>query len=98
MGNYLEKLRANRIRFPESHAGFLHNLFYLADSLKEEEEIRLNIEGGFEKYRECVKEERMEGILLSVRWERVNGYRCVACRAVIRTKVLLAQLDKYIVK
>lgn len=95
MSNYLEKLHANQIYFPKANARFLYNLFYLADCLKDKEEIRLNIYGGYEKYRDCVKEERLDGIKLTARWERENGYRCIAYQAVINTKVLLAQLEKY---
>ena len=95
MSNYLEKLHANQIYFPKAYAPFLYNLFYMAYSLKDEEVIRLNIYGGFEKYRDCVKEERLDGITLTARWEWENGYRCVTYQAVINTKVLLAQLEKY---
>ena len=95
MSNYVEKLHTNQIYFPKAYARFLHNLFYMADRLKDEKEIRLNIYGGFEKYRDCVKEERLDGITLTARWERENGYRWVTYQAVINTKVLLAQLEKY---
>ena len=95
MSNYLEKLHANQICFPKAYARFLYNLFYMADSMKDEEEIWLNIYGGYEKYRDCVKEERLDGITLTARWERENGYRCVTYQAVINTKVLLEQLEKY---
>ncbi len=95
MSNYLEKLHENQIYFPKAYAPFLNNLFYMADSLKDEEVIRLNIFGGFAKFRDCVKEERLDGITLTARWERENGYRCVAYQVVINTKVLLAQLEKY---
>ncbi len=95
MSNYVEKLHTNQIYFPKAYARFLHNLFYMADRLKDEKEIRLNIYGGFEKFRDCVKEERLDGIRLTARWEQENGYRCVTYQAVINTKVLLAQLDKY---
>ena len=96
MTSYLEKLHANQIHFPKNYARFLHNLFYMADSLKDEEEIRMNIYGGYEKYRDCVKEEKLNGIKLTSNWERdEEGFRVVAYHAVINTKVLLAQLDKY---
>lgn len=96
MNNYLEKLHANQIHFPIAYDKFLRNLFYMAASLKDEEEIRLNIYGGFEKYRYCVKEEKLNGIKLTNNWERdEQGYRVAAYHAVINTKVLLAQLDKY---
>ena len=96
MRNYLEKLHANQIHFPKVHANFLRNLFYMADSLKDEEEVRLNIYVGFEKYRDCVKEEGLKGITFTVQWERdAQGYKEVAYRAVIKPKVLLAQLEKY---
>ncbi len=36
MSNYLEKLHANQIRFPEVYDQFLRNLFYMADSLKDD--------------------------------------------------------------
>ena len=39
MTSYLEKLQANQIHFPKTYERFLYNLFYLADSLKDEEEI-----------------------------------------------------------
>lgn len=96
MNNYLEKLHANQICFPKAYARFLHNLFYMADSLKDEEVIRLNIYGSFEKYRDCVKEERLDGIKLSTNLEQDEaGFKVVAYHAVIDTKVLLAQLEKY---
>lgn len=96
MTSYLEKLNANQIHFPKAHARFLHNLFYLSDNLKDEEEIRLNIYNGFEKYRDCVKEEKLNGIKLTSNWERdKEGFRVVAYHAVINTKMLLAQLEKY---
>ena len=96
LSNYLEKLHANQIYFPKGYARFLHNLFYMADSRKEEEVIQLNIYGGFEKYRDCVKEERLDGIKLSINleWDEA-GYKVVAYHAIIDTKVLLAQLDRY---
>ena len=98
MNNYLEKLHANQIYFPKAYARFLHNLFYLVDGLKDEEVIRLNIYGGFEKYRDCVKEERLNGIKLSINLEQDDGgFKVVAYLAVIDTKVLLAQLEKYCV-
>ncbi len=43
MSNYLENLHTNQIRFPKAYDQFLRNLFYMADSLKDEEEIRMNI-------------------------------------------------------
>lgn len=96
MNSYLEKLHANQIHFPKTYSQFLHNLFYLTDSLKDEEEIRLNIYNGFEKYRDCVKAEGLKGINLSVKWEQdAEGHKDVAYRAVIKPKVLLAQLEKY---
>lgn len=95
MSNYLEKLHTNQIYFPKAYARILYNMFYMADSLHDEEVIRLNIYGGFEKYRDCVKEERLDGITLTARWDRENGYRCVTYQAVINTKVLIAQLEKY---
>ena len=96
MNNYLEKLHANQIHFPKAYARFLHNLFYLVDGLKDEEEIRINIYNGFEKYRDCVKAEGLKGINLSVKWEpNAEGHKDVVYRAVINTKVLLAQLEKY---
>ena len=42
MTNYLEKLHANQIHFPETHANLLRNLFYMVASLKDEEEIWMN--------------------------------------------------------
>ena len=96
LSNYLEKLHANQIYFPKGYARFLHNLFYMADSRKEEEVIQLNIYGGFEKYRDCVKDEGLKGVTFTIRWERdVQGYKKVAYRAVIKPKVVLAQLEKY---
>ena len=96
MSNYVEKLHTNQIYFPKAYARFLHNLFYLADSQKVEEEIRLNIYNGFEKYRDCVKAEGLKGINFSVKWEpNADGHKDVAYRAVIKPKVLLAQLEKY---
>ncbi len=96
MNNYLEKLHANQIYFPKAYARFLHNLFYIADSLKDEKEIRLNICGGFEKYRDCVKEEKLDGIKLSTNLEQDEvGCKVVAYHALIDTKVLLTQLEKY---
>lgn len=96
MRNYLEKLHANQIHFPKAHESFLRNLFYTVASLKDEEEIRMNIYGGFEKYRDCVKDEGLKGITFTVQWERdAQGYTEVAYRAVIKPKVLLAQLEKY---
>ena len=96
MRNYLEKLHANQIHFPKAHASFLYNLFNMANNLKDEEEIRMNIYGGFEKYRDCVEDEGLKGITLTVRWERDKwGFKEVAYRAVIKPKVLLAQLEKY---
>ena len=93
MSSYLEKLHANQIYFPKGYARFLHNLFYMADSHKVEEVIQLNIYGGFEKYRDCVKEEGLDGIKLTINLERDEaGYKVVAYHAVIDTKVLLAQL------
>jgi len=92
----LKKLNAYQICFPKNYARFLHNLFYMADSRKDEEVIQLNIYGGFEKYRDCVKEERLDGIKLTINLERDEaGYKVVAYYAVIDTKVLLAQLDRY---
>lgn len=96
MTNYLEKLQANQVHFPKAYAQFLHNLFYLADSLKDEDEIRINIYNGFEKYRDCVKVEGLKGINLSMKWEQnAEGHKDVAYHAVIKPKVLLAQLNKY---
>ena len=96
MSNYVEKLHTNQIYFPKAYARFLHNLFYMADRLKDEKEIRLNIYGGFEKYRDCVKEEKLDGIKLFINLEQDEvGFKVVAYHAVIDTKVLLAQLDKY---
>ncbi len=84
MSNYLEKLHANQIRFPKAYERLLRNLFYMADSLKNEEEIRINIYNGFEKYRDCVENERLNGIALTVQWERdKHGYKEVAYNAVI---------------
>ena len=74
----------------------MRNLFYLADRLKDEEEIRMNIYNGFENYCDCVEDEGLKGITLSVKWEQdTNGHKEVAHRAVIKPKVLLAQLEKY---
>jgi hypothetical protein len=96
MSNYLEKLHKNQIHFPEAHANLLRNLFYMVASLKDEEEIRMNMYGGFEKYRDCVKDEGLKGVTFTIRWERdVQGYKKVAYRAVIKPKVVLAQLEKY---
>ena len=96
MTNYLEKLHANQIHFPKAHANFLYNLFYMAYSLKEEEEIRMNIYGGFAKYRDCVKDEGLKGITFTVRWEQdKQGFKEVAYHAVVKPKVLLAQLERY---
>ena len=98
MTNYLEKLHANQIYFPKAHASFLYNLFNMANNLKDEEEIRMNIYGGFAKYRDCVKDEGLKGITFAVQWERdVHGYKEIAYSAVIKPKVLLAQLEKYCV-
>lgn len=96
MNSYLEKLHTNQIRFPNVHEKLLRNLFYLADRLKDEEELRMNIYNGFENYRDCVEDEGLKGITLSVKWEQdTNGHKEVAYRAVIKPKVLLAQLDRY---
>ena len=96
MSNYLEKLHTNQIRFPKVYDQFLRNLFYMADSLKDEEEIRMNIYNGFEHYRDCVEDEGLKGVTLSVKWEQdTNGHKEVTYRAVIKPKVLLAQLDRY---
>ena len=96
MDSYLKKLHANQIYFPKAYARFLYNLFYMADSLKDEKEIRLNIYGGFERFRDCVKEEKLDGIKLSTNLEQDEaGFKVVAYHAVIDTKVLLAQLKKY---
>ena len=96
MSNYLEKLHTNQIRFPKAYDQFLRNLFYMADSLKAEEEIRINIYNGFEKYRDCEENEYLNGIALIVQWERDRyGYKEVTYKAVIKPKVLLAYLDKY---
>lgn len=96
MKSYLEKLHANQIRFPSTHENLMRNLFYLADGLKGEEEIRMNIYNGFENYRDCVEDEGLKGITLSVKWEQdEKGHKEVAYRAVIKPKVLLAQLDRY---
>ena len=101
MNSYIENLHANQIHFPNAHENLLRNLFYLADRLKDEEEIRMNIYNGFENYRDCVEDEGLKGITLSVKWEHDrNGhkevaYRAVINRAVIKPKVLLAQLDRY---
>lgn len=98
MTSYLEKLHANQVHFPKAYARFLHSLFYMADSLKDEEEIRMNIYGGYEKYRDCVKKEKLNGIKLTSNWERdEQGYRVAAYHAVIKPKVFLAQLYKYCV-
>lgn len=61
MNSYLEKLHANQIHFPNAHENLLRNLFYLADRLKDEEEIRMNIYNGFENYRDCVEDEGLKG-------------------------------------
>ena len=103
MNSYIEKLHANQIHFPNAHENLLRNLFYLADRLKDEEEIRMNIYNGFENYRDCVEDEGLKGVTLSVKWEQdtnghkedTNGHKEVAYRAVIKPKVLLAQLDRY---
>ena len=96
MNSYLEKLHTNQIHFPSDHENLMRNLFYLADRLKDEEEIRMNIYNGFENYRDCVEDEGLKGITLSVKWEQdTNGHKEVAYRAVIKPKVLLAQLEKY---
>ena len=98
MSNYLEKLHTNQIRFPKAYDQFLRNLFYMADSLKDEEEIRMNIFNGSEKYRDCVENEHLNGIALTVRWERdKHGYKEITYKAVIKPRILLAQLDKYCV-
>ena len=40
----------------------------------DEEEIRVNIYGGYEKYRDCVKEEGLKVITVDIRWEWIwNG-------------------------
>ena len=96
MNSYLGKLHANQIHFPSDHENLMRNLFYLADRLKDEEEIRMNIYNGFENYRDCVEDEGLKGVTLSVKWEQdINGHKEVAYRAVIKPKVLLAQLEKY---
>ena len=96
MNSYLEKLHANQIHFPNAHENLLRNLFYLADRLKDEEEIRMNIYNGFENYRDCVEDEGLKGITLSVKWEKdTKGHKEVTYRAAIKPKVLLAQLEKY---
>ena len=99
MSKYLEKLFANQIHFPKDHENFLYKLFCLVDSLKDKEEIRLSINGGYGKYRDCVKDEGLKGITLDIRWERDwQGYKTVAYHAVIKPKVILAQLDRYCVE
>ncbi len=99
MSNYIEKLHADKIHFSKAHANFLHKLFYLVDSLKDEEEIKVSINGGYGKYRDCVKEEDLKGITLDTRWERDRqGYETVSYHAVIKPKVVLAQLGRYFVK
>ena len=96
MNSYLEKLHANQIHFPSDHENLMRNLFYLADRLKDEEEIRMNIYNGFENYRDCVEDEGLKGITLSVKWgQDANRHKEVTYRAVIKPKVLLAQLDRY---
>ena len=96
MSNYLEKLHTNQIRFPKAYDQLLRNLFYMADSLKDEEDIRMNIFNGFEEDRAAVENEHLNGIALTVRWERdKHGYKEITYKAVIKPKVLLAQLDKY---
>ena len=96
MKSYLEKLHANQIHFPSTHENLMRNLFYLADRLKDEEEIRMNIYNGFENYRDCVEDEGLKGITLTVNWEQdAKGHKEVAYHAVIKPKVLLAQLEKY---
>ena len=96
MNCYLEKLHTNQIHFPNTHENLLRNLFYLADRLKEEEEIGMNIYNGFENYRDCVEDEGLKGITLSVKWEQdTNGHREVVYRVVFKPKVLLARLDRY---
>lgn len=99
MNKYLEKLHKNQISFPKEHESFLRNLFYMVDSLKDEEEIRLNIYGGYEKYRNCVESLRLKGITFNVQWERDGqGFKEVAHHAVIKPNVLLAQLERYCVE
>ena len=96
MSTYIEKMHTDKIHFPSAHANFLHKLLYLVDSLKDEKEIRLRINGGYAKYRDCVKEEDLKGIILDIRWEQDGtGYETVTCRAVIKPKVVLSQLNKY---
>ena len=98
MNNYLEKIHTNQIRFPKAYDQFLRNLFYMVDSLKTEEEIRMNIYSGFEKYRDCVEDEHMNGITLTVQWKRdKHGYKEITYEAMIKPRVLLAQLEKYCV-
>ena len=68
----------------------------MADRLKDEEEIQMNIYNGFENYRDCVEDEGLKGVTLSVKWEQdANGHKEVVYRAVIKPKVLLAQLERY---
>jgi len=96
MSNYLAKLHTNQIRFPKAYDQFLRNLFYMADSLKDEEEIQMNIYNGFEKFRDFVEDEHLNGIALTVQWKRdKSGYKEIIYKVVIKPKVLLAQLDKY---
>ena len=96
MTSYLEKLHLKQIRFPKASERFLYNLFYMVECLKDEENIRLDIFGGFEKYRDCVKTEGLKGITLSIKWEQdEQGYRVAAHHAEIKPHVLLAQLVKY---
>ena len=93
MSNYLERLHTNQIRFPKAYDQFLRNLFlfYMSGSLKDEEEIRINIYNGFEKYRDCVENEHLYGIALTVQWERdKHGYKEITYKAVIKPRVLLA--------
>lgn len=98
MSNYLEKLHTNQICFPKAYDQFLRNLFYMVDSLKDEEEIWMNIYNGFEKFRDCVEDEHLNGIALTVQWKRdKSGYKEITYKAVIKPRVLLAQLDKYCV-
>ena len=52
-----------------------------------------------EKIRDCMEDEGLKGVTLSVKWEQdANGHKEVAYRAVIKPKVLLAQLDRYYAK
>ena len=85
----MKKLNAYQICFPKNYAQFLYNLFYMAVRRKYEKVILLNIYGGFEKYRDCAKEERLDLLSFLSTWNEMKP----VIKLWIDTNVLLAQID-----